>query len=133
MKAPEADQTLDYLLIGTDDGDPTQDEDGRSDSIMLLHLNEARDEAYVISVPRNTMVTIPGQRRAADQRRLRTGGAPLVVRTIEKLTGARIDHVAMIDFQGFVNLTEDLEGGHGEEPDCVQQPRLHTTPQATSP
>jgi polyisoprenyl-teichoic acid--peptidoglycan teichoic acid transferase len=37
-----------------------------------------------------------------------------VVRTLEKLTGTRIDHVAMIDFQGFVKLTQDL-GGHREE------------------
>jgi polyisoprenyl-teichoic acid--peptidoglycan teichoic acid transferase len=34
----------------------------------------------------------------------------LVVRTLEEFTGARIDHVAMIDFQGFVKLTQDLGG-----------------------
>ena len=33
-----------------------------------------------------------------------------MVRTVEKLTGTRIDHVVMIDFQGFVKLTEDLGG-----------------------
>jgi LCP family protein required for cell wall assembly len=112
VKAPEAVQTLDYLLIGTDDGDPEQDREGRSDSIMMLHLNQPRDEAYVISVPRTTLVTIPGQ--GEQQQRINNayalGGAPLVVRTMERLTGTRIDHVAMIDFQGFVGLTQDLGG-----------------------
>ena len=79
---------------------------------MMLHLNQARDEAYVISIPRTTLVTIPGQ---GDQpQRINNayalGGAPLVVRTLERLTDTRIDHVAMIDFQGFVALTQDLEG-----------------------
>ena len=58
-----ADETLQYLLIGTDSGDPELDQEGRSDSLMLLHLNEARDKAYVISVSRATcMVNIPGKR-----------------------------------------------------------------------
>ena len=35
VKAPEAVQTLDYLLIGTDDGNPELDQEGRSDSIMM--------------------------------------------------------------------------------------------------
>ena len=110
VKDPVADETLQYLLIGTDAGDPTLDQNGRSDSIMLLHLNEARDEAYVISIPRNLMVQIPGKGEQRVNAAYALGQAPLVVRTLEQLTGARIDHVAMIDFQGFVNLTEDLEG-----------------------
>ena len=110
VKDPDVDQALDYLLIGTDDGDPSHDNEGRSDSIMLLHLNQARDQAYVVSIPRNTMVTIPGHGRQSINRAYEFGQAPLVVRTVEGLTKTRIDHVAMIDFAGFVNLTEDLEG-----------------------
>ena len=110
MKDPVAEETLQYLLIGTDAGDPAQDRNGRSDSLMLLHLNENRDEAYVISIPRNLMVNISGQ----DEQRINTtyalGQAPMVVRTLEQLTKSRIDHVAMIDFRCFVNLTETLEG-----------------------
>jgi len=111
VKDPQAGETLDYLLIGTDGGDPAADRGGRSDSIMLLHVNQARDQAYVISIPRNTLVTIPGYRdRQKMNTALANGGPPLVVRTLERLTGTRIDHVAMIDFQGFVKLTEDLGG-----------------------
>jgi LCP family protein required for cell wall assembly len=110
VKAPEAVQTLDYLLIGTDDGNPELDRDGRSDSIMLLHLNQARDQAYVVSIPRNTLVTIPGEGQQRINAARALGGPPLVVRTVEGLTGTRIDHVAMVDFQGFVNLTQDLDG-----------------------
>ena len=110
VKDPLADNTLDYLLIGTDGGNPALDRGGRSDSIMLVHLNQPRDQAYVISIPRNTSVNIPGEGDLRINEAFPRGGPPLVVRTVEKLTGTRIDHVAMIDFQGFVSLTQDLGG-----------------------
>jgi len=110
VKDAQADRTLDYVLIGSDDGDPELDRGGRSDSIMIVHLNEDRDQAYVISIPRDTWVTIPGHGKNTVNAAYALGGAPLVVRTMETLTGARMDHVAMIDFRGFVNFTQDLGG-----------------------
>jgi LCP family protein required for cell wall assembly len=77
---------------------------------MLLHVNQARDQAYVISIPRTTLVTIPGHGRQRINKAFPLGGPPLVVSTVEKLTDTRIDHVAMIDFPSFVKLTEDLGG-----------------------
>jgi LCP family protein required for cell wall assembly len=110
VKDPQADKTVDYLLIGTDEGNPALDQGGRSDSIMLVRLNQTRQAAYVISIPRNTLVTIPGEGYLPINEAIPRGGPPLVVRTVEKLTGTRVDHVAMIDFQGFVKLTQDLGG-----------------------
>jgi polyisoprenyl-teichoic acid--peptidoglycan teichoic acid transferase len=109
-KDPQADHTLDYLLIGTDGGNRDLDNGGPSDAIMLLHVNQARDQAYVISIPRNTLVDIPGDSRKTINHAFPAGGPPLVVRTVEKLTDTRIDHVVMIDFQNFVKLTQDLGG-----------------------
>jgi LCP family protein required for cell wall assembly len=110
VKDPQVDNTLDYLLIGTDGGNPALDNGGRSDSIMLLHVNQARDQAYVISIPRNARVTIPDHGKQKINAAFSLGGPPLVVRTVEKLTDTRIDHVAMIDFPSFVKFTEDLGG-----------------------
>ena len=64
----------------------------------------------MLSIPRTTQVNIPGHGQHGINRAFEYGGPPLVVRTVEKLTGTRIDHVVMIDFQGFVKLTEDLGG-----------------------
>jgi LCP family protein required for cell wall assembly len=109
VKDPQADRTLDYLLIGTD-SNPALNNGGRSDSILLLHVNQSRDQAYVISIPRNTWVDIPGHGEQKINAAFALGGPALVVRTVEELTGTRIDHVAMVDFQGFVKLTQDLGG-----------------------
>jgi LCP family protein required for cell wall assembly len=109
QKAPEADKTIDYVLIGTDDGAAAAGL-GRSDSIMVVHLNQARDQAYIISIPPDTWVTIPGHGRNRMNAAYDLGGPQLIVRTVETLTGARMDHIAMIDFRGFAALTKDLGG-----------------------
>jgi polyisoprenyl-teichoic acid--peptidoglycan teichoic acid transferase len=110
QKDPDAGKALNYVLIGKDGGDRALDESGPSDAIMLLHLNAARDRAYVISIPRDTEVSLPGHEEKTMNYAFSLGGAPLVVETVEQLTDVRVDHVAMIDFRGFVSLTEDLGG-----------------------
>ncbi len=109
-KDPAATAALNYVLIGTDQGDPSEDRHGRSDSIMVLHLNGARDRAYILSFPRDLWVSIPGYGKNTINAAFALGGASLVVETVEGLTGTRMDHVAMIDFEGFISLTEDLGG-----------------------
>lgn len=109
-KQPQETGTLNYLLLGTDSRDPANAADGRSDTIMLVHLNAARDKAYIISYPRDMYVAIPGYGQSKINAAYSLGGPPLTVRTMEDLTGARMDHVVLVDFDGFIDLTTDLGG-----------------------
>ena len=102
--------TLNYVLLGSDSRDPGNDGNGRSDTILVVHLNAKRNKAYIISFPRDMYVNVPGYGRNKINAAFAFGGTPLAVRTLESLTGVRMDHVAMIDFEGFVRLTEDLNG-----------------------
>jgi LCP family protein required for cell wall assembly len=98
------------VLLGSDSRDPGNEGNGRSDTIMVVHLNAKRTRAYIISFPRDMYVAVPGYGRDKINAAFAFGGAPLTVRTLENLTGARMDHVALIDFRGFIKLTEDLHG-----------------------
>jgi polyisoprenyl-teichoic acid--peptidoglycan teichoic acid transferase len=102
--------TLNYVLLGSDSRDPGNEGNGRSDTIMLVHLNAKRTKAYIISFPRDMYVNIPGYGRNKINSAFAFGGAPLAVRTLENLTGVRMDHVVLIDFEGFIRLTQDLHG-----------------------
>jgi len=101
--------TLDYVLLGSDSRDPGADK-GRSDSIMVAHLNKERNQAYIVSFPRDMYVTIPGHGKNKINAAYSLGGPALTVRTLEELTGVRMDHVVLIDFEGFIALTRDLGG-----------------------
>ena len=102
--------TLNYVLLGSDSRDPGNEGNGRSDTMMLVHLNAKRTKAYIVSFPRDMYVTIPGYGKNKINAAFAFGGAPLAVRTLENLTGVRMDHVVLIDFEGFIRLTEDLHG-----------------------
>jgi polyisoprenyl-teichoic acid--peptidoglycan teichoic acid transferase len=102
--------TLNYVLLGSDSRDPGNEGNGRSDTILVVHLNAKRNKAYIISFPRDMYVNVPGYGRNKINAAFAFGGAPLAVRTLEDLTGVRMDHVALIDFEGFIRLTEDLDG-----------------------
>jgi LCP family protein required for cell wall assembly len=101
--------TLDYVLLGSDSRE-TDPGEGRSDSIMVVHLNKARDKAYIISFPRDMYVDIPGYGKNKINAAYSYGGAQLTVKALQNLMGVKMDHVVLIDFQGFIDLTKDLGG-----------------------
>lgn len=130
------------LLLGTDsrgEGNDVADvkgEDGqRSDTMMIVHIPENREDVYVMSMVRDLWVEIPGHGERKVNAALNLGGYALVVDTMEELIGVRIDNVVSVDFEGFSSLTEALGGvtldnpnefctGHAN-PTCFEQGEIH--------
>ncbi|MFH9074248.1 LCP family protein [Streptomyces alboflavus] len=92
----------------------------RSDTTILLHLAADRQSATAVSLPRDLMVDIPGCRRP-DGSRTRAqfaqfnwafefGGTACTIRTVEKLTDIRIDHHMVVDFAGFKDMVDAVDG-----------------------
>ena len=77
---------------------------------MVMHLAADRKSAYMISFPRDMYVPIPGHGKNKINAAFAYGGPQLTVRTLEGLLNTRMDHVALIDFEGFIKLTEELGG-----------------------
>ncbi|MFF7339665.1 LCP family protein [Streptomyces sp. NPDC008163] len=115
------------LLIGSDSraGDNRKygrDDGGsqRSDTTILLHLAANRKSATAMSIPRDLMVNIPACHKA-DKTATRAqfaqfnwafemGGTACTIRTVEKMTGIRIDHHMVIDFNGFKDMVNAVHG-----------------------
>lgn len=82
----------------------------RSDVLAVLHLSADGRSAAMVSIPRDSWVPVPGYGTTKVNAAFAYGGAPLAVRTVEQLTGVRIDHVVAIDFSGFARVTDALGG-----------------------
>jgi LCP family protein required for cell wall assembly len=82
----------------------------RADTIMLVHLPADRGRIYLVSFPRDAWVPIQGHGDAKLNAALSFGGPPLLIATIERLTGVRVDHFAILDFDGFRSMTDALGG-----------------------
>ncbi|MGL4832423.1 MAG: LCP family protein [Propionibacteriaceae bacterium] len=105
-----------FLVLGSDarrDTDPqsANGQDGsRSDTMMLVYLPVNRQHVYVISLTRDMWVPIHNANWAKINAAYDLGKEPLTVLTVEDLLDIPIQHVATIDFAGFVQLM-DLVGG----------------------
>ncbi|WP_213455352.1 LCP family protein [Rhizomonospora bruguierae] len=109
-REPAAGKAMNLLVLGSDSRDPDSTGGSRADTIMLVHVAADRSGAQIISIPRDTWVTLPDGRSAKINAAFAFGGAPLMVRTVERFTGVRLDHVLLLDFAGFKEIIDALGG-----------------------
>jgi LCP family protein required for cell wall assembly len=120
------DGPINVLLVGTDER-PAENADGsRSDSIIIAHVAADHRRAYLVSIPRDTLVDIPpyaknGYRGGRDKINAayeagyaggagRSGGFELLAETIKQLTGISFNGGAIVNFAGFQSLVAALGG-----------------------
>ncbi|MFF8604151.1 LCP family protein [Streptomyces sp. NPDC015232] len=129
---PQAGHGMNVLVVGTDGRDRITEEERRkyrlggapchcTDTVMLVHISEDRERASVVSLPRDSYAEMPehtdlttGKHHHAHPVKLNAayaeGGPGLTVRTVESMTGVKIDHYLEVDFTSFMR-TVDAVGG----------------------
>ena len=119
----------DWLLVGSDSRSDlsaqqkaelaTGDAAGkRTDTIMLLHIPDSNVGPMLVSLPRDTLVDVPGHGKQKLNAAFTFGGGKLLVQTVEKLTNIRIDRYAEIGFGGFAGVVDAVGGVNM----CLDQP-----------
>lgn len=121
VEGPE--EPLNVLVMGSDDRSGSGiggETPGLSDTTMLLHLSADRERAYGVSLPRDLMVDRPDctgkngrvVKGAATQfnAAYNVGGPECTVRTVEAITDVRIDHFVVINFAGFKDMVDAVDG-----------------------
>ena len=97
-----------YLIIGNDAG---PDRVGaRSDVMVLVHVPADHSQVTLIHFPRDLYVSIPGKGKNKLNAAYAFGGGPLLVKTMQNMLGIRVDHVAMLGFEGFKAMTDAVGG-----------------------
>jgi LCP family protein required for cell wall assembly len=115
---------------GTDDGT------ARSDTAMIVHVYQGHKKASVVSIPRDTLIDRPdctdtdgGEHPAAADVMFNsaysTGGAACAVKTVESISGLRMDHYLEVDFSGFQHLIDDLGGVRVTTTEDIKDPDSH--------
>ena len=84
---------------------------GRTDAMMLAHIDFKNRAASILSIPRDTLVRIPGYR---GKRRISYanayGGPDLAMDTVEKFVGIRPDYYVLVNFSGFERAIDAVGG-----------------------
>ncbi len=120
----EKHNSVNILILGDDSAfdRPGGRVNGRTDIIMILHINLESGEGTIVTIPRDTWVNIPGHGEGKINGAHAVGGNELTVETIEQFSGLEIDNYIITDFDGFkplidffggvtVEVNEDLSDG----------------------
>lgn len=154
---PAAGRAINVVVLGSDsrDGDvndeygTTPEGDMRSDTTMIAHISADRSRVEIVSIPRDTLVTIPScgladgswtepRSEAMFNGAFTIGGqdgnlataAACTIRTIEELSDVLIDDFVVIDFAGFINVIDALGGVPMCIPEPIDDPRAKLTLEA---
>jgi LCP family protein required for cell wall assembly len=107
-KKPVAKEAQNILFIGSDARAGLAG--ARSDVIVLMHIASNRKTVTLVHFPRDLYVSVPGHGKDKINAAFAYGGSPLLVQTLQDLVGVPIDHVAIVDFEGFKNMTDAVGG-----------------------
>ena len=83
---------------------------GRSDTLFVTMLDTSRNQAALLSVPRDTLVSIPGHAWDKVNHAYAYGGHDLSRKTLENFLGIQINNYVLVDFQGFIKLVDAIGG-----------------------
>ena len=110
-----------FLVVGSDSRDNLSAQERknlgtgkvagrRTDTIMLLHIPSGGGPTVLVSVPRDSYVSIPGKGKNKINAAYAFGGPSLLVRTIEQATGLRVDDYVETGLGGFANIVDAVGG-----------------------
>ncbi len=133
---PDGGRPITVLVMGSDSREGENSFIGggtetgaKSDTTLVVHLAADRSWASAVSIPRDSIVEVPdctdpstgaveaGSRRIFNDA-FTTGGPACTIKTVEELTGLRIDHWVVVDFTGFTKVVDAL----GTVPICLAEP-----------
>ncbi|MEV6790733.1 LCP family protein [Streptomyces sp. NPDC051320] len=136
--------SMDILVLGSDsragaNSKYGKDEGGaRSDTAMVVHVYQGHKKASVVSIPRDTLIdrpdctdskggTVSGAHQAMFNTAYESGGPACAVKTVEQMSGIRMDHYLEVDFSGFQKLIDDLGGIPVTTSKAINDDKSHLT------
>lgn len=105
-----ADDPVSILILGVEEY-ATEGENGRTDTIMLVTLNPYSKSMKMLSIPRDTRLEIVGKDREDKINHAHVfGGTEMTIDTVEKFLDVPIDYFIKINFDGFIDIIDEIGG-----------------------
>jgi LCP family protein required for cell wall assembly len=118
---PAATPGADWLVVGSDSRQGLDEQrrrqlgtgqaaGRRADTMMLLHIPRGTGKPTLVSLPRDSYVPIPGHGRNKLNAAYAFGGPQLLSRTVEQVSGIRLDRYMEVGFDGFASVVDAVGG-----------------------
>ncbi|MDP3624032.1 MAG: LCP family protein [Methanobacteriaceae archaeon] len=101
-------ERINILLLGSDARTP--EHNGYTDSITILSIDKKTKEIFLLSIPRDTMVQIPGRGVGKINSAYAYGDINTTKTAVENFLNVRIDYYILVDFTSFKDMVDTLDG-----------------------
>ena len=101
-------KVLNVMLFGEDN--KGEDEHGRTDTMIMMSVDNRHKKIKLTSFQRDTYVYIPGHGNNKINAAYTLGGPKLTIETIEANFGIKVDRYAVVDFDSFIEIIDTLGG-----------------------
>ena len=104
------DKPISILVLGADSVIPGKLKGwyGRSDFIALIHINPAQQKVHILSIPRDTKVSLKKHDVSRINAANQLGGYKFAKRAVQRLLGIKIDHVFVFSIQAVIDMIDTL-------------------------
>lgn len=112
VKIESGSKSRNILVMGVDigtAGSTNVNDPKRTDTMILVHYNAVDKKVSLISIPRDTLVTVNGRNQKINAAHA-IGGVDYAVAAVEQLVGVKIDYYAKINYKGFDALIDAIGG-----------------------
>ena len=109
VSIPKSPTGMNILVVGSDTR-ATNGAGGRSDTLMIVHIDPTSNFLSILSIPRDLQVEVPGHDLQKINAAYSFGGPALTIKTVSELTGIKLDHYMEVDFAAFEDITNTLGG-----------------------
>lgn len=105
-----ADGPFNVLVLGVDERPESEEEGSRTDTIMLVRVDPGTGDVRLLSVPRDLLVEVaPGEENRINAA-YNFGGIDQTVTAFEDYSKVDVDHYAVVDFEGFKDVINAMDG-----------------------
>lgn len=125
LKKAEAREPFNMLLLGFDKR--ANDTAYRSDTIILARVDPTTKQVWLLSIPRDTKVQIPGHGSRKANEAFALGEEKLAIQTIEKFAGVPIHNYMGVNFKGFNKAVDAMGGVWIDVPVAINDPKADAT------
>ena len=109
VSIPKSPTGMNILVVGSDTRS-TNGAGGRSDTLMIVHVDPTSNFLSILSIPRDLQVEVPGHGLQKINAAYSFGGPALTIKTVSEVTGIKLDHYMEVDFAAFEDITNTLGG-----------------------
>jgi len=123
---PEITEPFNLVIFGSDARNP-RDTD-LTDTIIVVRVDPVEQEIWMVSIPRDTRVEIPGHGAVKINAAYVLGGPEMAIQAVEDVSGQDMDYFITVNFWGFESIIDAMGGIEIDVPIAIDDPQADFTP-----